>query len=92
MVEGLELLGYVFLLSFGLCSLGIGAVTANFGSGVSRKIGIITAIVGVVFLAVFGIVACEPVEIIKFSIMTGLGAAIGAILGLAIFLVAIMKS
>jgi len=92
MVGGIELLGYVFLLSFGLSSLGIGAVTAKFGSGVSRKIGAITAVVGLIFLAIFFALTCEPVEILKFTIVTGFGAAIGGIIGLGIFLLAIMKS
>lgn len=92
MVGGIELLGYVFLLSFGLCSLAIGGVTAKFGSGVSRKIGAITAVVGLIFVVIFFAAASDAVEILKFTIVTGFGAVIGGIIGLGIFLLAIMKS
>jgi hypothetical protein len=92
MVGGVELMGYVFLLSFGLFSLGIGAVTAKYGSGVSRTIGIITACVGLVFLGIFGMVTCEPAEVFTFTVVAGLGAFIGSAAGMGIFLVSIMKS
>ena len=92
MVGGVELMGYVFLLSFGLASLGIGAVTAMYGSGVSRTIGIITACVGLVFIGIFAAVTCEPAEVLKFTIVAGFGAMIGSVLGMGIFLVSIMKS
>ncbi len=92
LVGGTELFEYVFLLSFGLCSLGIGVVTAKFGSGVSRKIGVITAIIGIIFIGIFYAVADGPVEVLQFTIVSGLGAMLGGILGLGIFLVAIMKS
>jgi len=90
--SGIEFLGYVFLFAFGLCSLGMGVVTAKYGSGVSRTIGLITAGVGIVFLVIFAVVADGAGEILKFSIVTGLGAGIGAILGLGLFLLSIMKS
>lgn len=92
LVGGTELMGYVFLLSFGLCSLGIGAITAKYGTGVSRNIGVITAAIGIVFLLIFSFVATRPGEVFTFTIVSGLGTIIGALLGLGIFLVAIMKS
>jgi hypothetical protein len=59
---------------------------------VSRTIGIITAVVGIVFLGIYYAVACDPVEILTFSVIIGAGAMIGGILGMGIFLVSIMKS
>ncbi len=92
MIGGVELMGAVFLLSFGLSSLGIGLVTAKYGSGVSRTIGLITAFVGLVFIGIFAAVTCDPVDVLKFTIVTGLGAFIGSVLGMGIFLISIMKS
>ena len=89
---GAELMGYVFLLTFGLCSLGIGAITAKYGTGVSRNIGIITAVIGLVFLLIFSLVASGPGEVFAFTIVSGLGTIIGVLIGLGIFLFAIMKS
>lgn len=92
MVGGVELMGYVFLLSLGLCSLGIGVVTAKYGTGVSRTIGMITAGVGVVFILIFAAVTSDPMDVLKFTIVSGAGAAIGSVLGLGLFLGSIMKS
>ena len=92
MIGGTELLGYVFLLSFGIFSLGMGVVTAKFGSGDSRNIGIISAVIGVVALGIFFYLQEEAVDIVVFFLSSGFGAFLGACAGLGIFLASIMKS
>ncbi|MCK4613402.1 MAG: hypothetical protein KAU14_01255 [Thermoplasmata archaeon] len=92
MIGGAELLGYVFLLSFGIFALVIGAITAKFGSGVSRTIGIVTALIGLIALGGYVAIQEEALEVFYFSIVAGIGALIGVLLGLGIFLISIMKS
>ena len=92
MIGGAELLGYVFLLSFGIFALVIGAITAKFGSGVSRTIGIVTALIGLIALGGYVAIQEEALEVFYFSIVAGIGALIGVLLGLGIFLMSIMKS
>ncbi len=89
---GGELFVYVFLLSFGVFALLIGAATAKFGSGTSRKIGAITAVIGLIALGIYGVIVEDAVDTLIFSIVTGVAAAIGVVAGLGIFLLSIMKS
>lgn len=92
LASGFELFGYVLLLSFGVFAILIGGGTAKFGTGTSRKIGIITAILGVVALGSYGMIVENAMDTLIFSIVTGAATAIGIVAGLGIFLLSIMKS
>ncbi len=95
----------MLLLVFAIATIIAGIFTAYFGSGRSRAIGgiliLIGLIVGVIFLWGSGVLASimgTPTGILNFvgSVTNGvasvIGAIIGALLALGIFLVAIMKA
>lgn len=87
----------VMLLMFGLVMLFLGALTAYFGSGKSRKIGVVLAVAGISVAIVWILFRwfTAPGEIMNKVILPALfyvGAAIlGAIIALAAFIAAIMK-
>ena len=91
-------------LVFAIASIIAGIFTAYFGSGKSRVVGavlvIIGLLVGIVFLCGAGIITFfgVPPALLSFSgyVLSGIVAVIGAVLGaliaLGIFLLAIMKA
>lgn len=87
----------VMLLMFALVLLFLGMLTAYFGSGKSRKVGVILTIVGLLVAIVWITYRwySSPGEIINKVILPALfyvGAAIiGAIIAFAAFIAAIMK-
>ncbi len=94
----------MLMLVFAICSILSGIFTAYFGSGKSRAIGailiIIGLIVGVLFLWGAGILAfmgAAP-DMMMFSgivwngVVAVIGAIVGALIALGIFLAAIMKA
>jgi hypothetical protein len=94
----------MMMLVFAIASIIAGIFTAYFGSGKSRAVGailiIIGLIVGVVFLwgaNLLGFMG-TPVELLDFSgtivngIIAVIGAVVGALIALGIFLLAIMKA
>ena len=87
----------ILLLTFGLFMILAGAFTAYFGSGKSRTIGVILLVVGIVVGLLTGYFyhaawSGELHQIIWGSFLVLLAAVIGALVAVAIFLVAIMKS
>ncbi len=94
----------MLMLVFAVASIIAGIFTAYFGSGKSRAVGavliIIGLIVGVLFLwfaGILGFMGAAPIEwggkdIIVNSIVAVVGAVIGALIALGIFLLAIMKA
>lgn len=87
----------ILLLVFGIFMWLAGAFTAYFGSGKSRMIGVVLVVVGVVVDIVAAIwyhysVTPHLGSLILGTFLVLLAAAIGALIAVAIFLVAIMKS
>jgi hypothetical protein len=93
----------ILVLAFGIFSILAGAFTAYFGTGRSRSIGgalIIMGIIGFVILLWFtgllGSSISQPISWELGMVLAGfiavLGAVVGALVALGIFLVAIMKS
>jgi hypothetical protein len=91
-------------LVFAIASIIAGIFTAYFGSGKSRAVGAILIIiglfVGVIFLWGANLLSFmgAPVELLNFSgtivngIIAVIGAVVGALIALGIFLLAIMKA
>jgi hypothetical protein len=91
-------------LVFAIASIIAGIFTAYFGSGKSRAVGailiIIGLIVGVIFVWGAGLFSFmgTPVDLLNFqgTIINGvvavIGAVVGALIALGIFLLAIMKA
>ncbi|MEM2868919.1 MAG: hypothetical protein QW379_00650 [Thermoplasmata archaeon] len=99
----LDLFLSMLVLAFGIFSILAGAFTAYFGTGRSRSIGgglIILGLVGVIILlwfsGLFGASSNPPIDWNSDLVIGGFLAVVGAIIGglaaLGIFLVAIMKS
>jgi len=92
----------VLLLSLGFFMLVAGAFTAYFGSGKSRKIGVVLLIVGIIIgilvILMFWMAILFPAEakIIDHVIVPGLvfilAFVVGAAIAIGLFLLAIMKS
>lgn len=97
---------FVFLLSFAVFSLLAGIFTAYFGAGKSRAIGGVLLVLGLIVILIwvyFGLIKSYPDDsllgIVHWeaartldAIITVVGALIGAIVAIVLFLVAIMKS
>jgi hypothetical protein len=92
-------------LVFAIASIIAGIFTAYFGSGKSRIVGailiIIGLLVGVIFLwgaNVLSFMGTPPIEILQFTgtvingVVAVIGAIVGALIALGIFLLAIMKA
>jgi hypothetical protein len=91
-------------LVFAIASVLAGVFTAYFGSGKSRAIGGILILIGLVVFVLFlwgaGVIGFmgAPPELIEFSgtvingVVSVVGAVIGALIALGIFLLAIMKA
>jgi hypothetical protein len=93
----------ILVLAFGVFSIIAGAFTAYFGTGRSRSIGGALIILGVIgfiilfwFMGLFGSSISRPVVWDTAMVVDGfvavIGAIVGALVALGIFLVAIMKS
>jgi uncharacterized membrane protein YoaK (UPF0700 family) len=98
----------IFILVFALCMAVAGIFTAYFGSGKSRKIGIVLLVLGLVigliwfmlsswiFVPILGTSAPTiPIvfqEVVVQSALVIIAAIIGALAAVGLFLVAIMKS
>jgi len=102
-VNLLDMFLSILVLAFGIFSILAGAFTAYFGTGRSRSIGgglIILGIIGFVILLWFsgllGSAVATPVKWDLGMVIAGfiavIGAVVGALVALGIFLVAIMKS
>ena len=90
-------------LVFAIASIIAGAFTAYFGSGKSRAVGAILIIIGLIVFGVFlygagliGSVSAGSILNFKGTIIQGIvaivGALVGAVIALGIFLLAIMKA
>ena len=90
-------------LVFAVASIIAGIFTAYFGSGKSRAVGavliIIGLIVGIIFLWFAGILGgflgdapISFVGVVVDSVLAVIGAVVGALIALGIFLLAIMKA
>jgi hypothetical protein len=92
----------MFLLVFGIASIIAGIFTAYFGSGKSRIVGVVLVIIGLIIGVIFlwciwllpflgeppiGLCGC-----ILEGISAVIGALIGALIALGIFLIAMMKT
>lgn len=92
----------MLMLVFAVASIIAGVFTAYFGSGKSRAVGailiVIGLVVGVLFLWFAGILAFMGVAPFSFEgyvvngVVAVIGAIIGALIALGIFLLAIMKA
>ena len=97
---------FVLILSFGIFSLLAGVFTAYFGAGKSRAIGGFLLMIGIVIILIWvyfgimqdypddtilGIVHWEAAKTLE-AFLTVLGAIIGALVAVGVFLLAIMKS
>lgn len=98
----LEIFESLLLASFAVVTLGSGLFTAYFGAGKSRRIGFGLVIVGLLAAFIFVAVTWEIFPEVATSpwntdhIMAGLagvaGAGLGALLGLFLFLVSIVRA
>ena len=103
----MELVAYflsMMMLVFAIASIIAGIFTAYFGSGKSRAVGailiIIGLLVGVIFLWGANLLTFmgTPMDLLNFSgtiingIIAVIGAVVGALIALGIFLLAIMKA
>ena len=95
----------MLMLVFAVASIVAGIFTAYFGSGKSRAVGAILIIIGLIVFVLFlwgaGLLTSfmgAPPEIMNFvgvitnGIVAVIGAVIGALIALGIFLLAIMKA
>lgn len=94
----------MLMLVFSIASVIAGIFTAYFGSGKSRAVGgiliVIGLIVGVLFLwgaGVLGFLGQPPammnlVGTVTVGVVSVIGAIVGALIALGIFLLAIMKA
>jgi len=92
-------------LVFAIASIIAGIFTAYFGSGKSRAVGAILIVIGLIVFVLFlwgaGLLTSfmgAPPEIMNFAgtitngIIAVVGAVVGALIALGIFLLAIMKA
>ena len=91
-------------LVFAIASIIAGIFTAYFGSGKSRAVGAILILIGLIvfvlflwFAGVLGFMGTAPISwagqnIVVNGILAVIGAIIGALIALGIFLLAIMKA
>ena len=94
----------MLMLVFAIASIVAGIFTAYFGSGKSRAVGAILVIIGLIVFVLFlwgaGVLTFmgTPPAIMNFcgiitkGIVAVIGAVVGAIIALGIFLLAIMKA
>ncbi|NLK26398.1 MAG: hypothetical protein GX307_07500 [Euryarchaeota archaeon] len=88
----------VMLLTLGLFLVLAGIFTAYFGSGKSRIIGAVLLVVGLlvgvlwVFMDYSGFIDVAITDVVWTAFVNILAAAIGALIAIGAFLLAIMKS
>ena len=92
----------MLMLVFGLASIVAGIFTAYFGSGKSRAVGAILIIIGLIVFILFlwcadvlGFLGDAPMNyggMVTNGIVAVVGAVVGALIALGIFLLAIMKA
>lgn len=89
----------ILLLVFGLFLILAGLFTAYFGSGKSRTIGVALLVVGIVMGALVALLAhvwgwsrSDLFSVIGQAFAVIIAAVVGALIAIAIFLLAIMKS
>lgn len=93
----------MLVLVFGIASIIAGLFTAYFGSGKSRAVGAILIVIGIIVFILFlwgatllKIGTVPDIMNFKDTILNGIvsvvGAVIGALIALGIFLLAIMKA
>jgi hypothetical protein len=93
----------IALFSFGLFTLLAGLFTAYFGAGKSRAIGFVLTLFGLLGLLIFATITWPVVDVVptylgasRQAIVTSLvgviGAAVGAVVALIVFLISIMKA
>lgn len=97
----LNFLWSMLMLVFGIASIVAGAFTAYFGSGRSRAVGGILVLIGLIVLVLFfgyagtlsflGLPAVFRGVVLN-GVLAVVGAIVGALIALGIFLVAIMKA
>ena len=101
-----ELVAYflsMLTLVFAIASIIAGIFTAYFGSGKSRAVGAVLIIIGLIVFVIFlmgaGLLTFMTIpEILNFQgvilngIVAVIGAIVGALIALGIFLLAIMKA
>ena len=101
MSQLLSVFGAILVFAFGLFTLLAGLFTAYFGAGKSRAIGFTLTVVGVIGLVLFAALTWNVVSLIHpyfapSDVVVGLvgvlGAAVGAVLALIVFLISIMKA
>ena len=98
----LEFFLSMLTLVFAIASIIAGIFTAYFGSGKSRAVGAILVIIGLIvfvlflwganFLSFMGDAPIQFQNIIAEGIVAVIGAVVGALIALGIFLLAIMKA
>lgn len=90
----------MLMLVFSISSIIAGIFTAYFGSGKSRAVGGILIVIGLVVLVLFlgyaGLLSIGLAPLFKGTVAKGvvsvIGAIVGALIALGIFLAAIMKT
>lgn len=91
----------ILIFSFGLFTLFAGLFTAYFGAGKSRAIGFTLTVIGVIGLVFFAALTWPLVSLVtpifpRADVVVGLigvlGAGVGAVAALILFLVSIMKA
>src|SRR5688572_1193703 len=101
MAELLNTFIAILIFAFGLFTLMSGLFTAYFGAGKSRAIGLTLTVFGVIVLVLFGALTWPIVSLIEprfdsvdviYGLAGVLGAAVGAVIALVVFLVSIMKA
>jgi len=99
--ELLDVFGAILIFAFGLFTLLAGLFTAYFGAGKSRAIGFTLTVLGILGLVAFASLTWNVVSLIKpifvpADVIVGLvgvlGAAVGAVIALVVFLISIMKA
>lgn len=103
-MEGMLLEFFLSMLTlvFAIASIIAGIFTAYFGSGKSRAVGAVLIVIGLVVFVLFlwgagliGFMGTAPITfegIIAEGIVAVIGAVVGALIALGIFLLAIMKA
>ncbi len=100
MADYVTILGSVFFLAFGICAIIAGAFAAYFGSGKSRAVGGGLIVLGFVFfgLLYYFMVSWESTKVswnlpvLYDAIVALIGAGVGALVAVGVFLAAIMKA
>lgn len=101
-LEAVDIFTGVLVLSFGLTMLFSGLFTSYFGAGKSRKIGVGLVLVGLLVLFawttitfginVFGSVSAWTADEMAYGIAALAAGALGTVVALGLFLIAIMRA